>query len=155
MESGSGFFTVNEADLIQLLAGDITRSIHVCDIEPELAAAINAITTTVLLSPDTVKKQRLCHPELNLEHYRLIPEIIQYGLVLRDSPQSITFYEDDRPHFGNLWQVSVKVTQDRNELYMSTFHPLEVKQILKAHRKGTLLRYRVNDVDRENKKTGP
>lgn len=143
--SGINFLTMDDAELIQLLDGKIARPIHVCDMEPELASAINALTTTVLLSPYTIEKQRNNHPELDLGHYRLLPDIIRYGLALRDSPRSINFYEDDRPHFGNLWQVCVKVIEDGSELYVTSFHPLKTKMIMKAHNRGKKLRYRVNN----------
>ena len=76
-------------------------------------------TRLVRLSPDTALKQSARHPDLGVEDYRRLPEIIKRGDM---------FTSEDRSHLsfrrffnGQLYQAVVKQTSN-NELFLKTFH---------------------------------
>ncbi|MEP0004422.1 MAG: phage minor head protein [Balneola sp.] len=86
---------------------------------PELyRKAINADAHTVILSADTLAKQLIRHPEMQLTDYRKLQLIYNEAqLVVNNRPRTlIFFYKDERNVF-----TSVKATLKKDELYLTSF----------------------------------
>ena len=53
-------------------------------LDEDLQQRLGAKQKAVLLSDETLAKQKKHHPELALNEYRLIPEIVRKGMVIRE-----------------------------------------------------------------------
>ncbi|HXG29321.1 MAG TPA: phage minor head protein [Nevskiales bacterium] len=84
------------------------------------AERIGSKTTTVLLSKDTVLKQRDAHPEISAEEYIQAQEAINRGRRIQDSPNTIVFLLNEPG--GHV--TVVKSTRSGNTLFMTSFRRL-------------------------------
>ena len=128
-------------ELANLLAGISHTPVTVGILEPELAQYIKATCREIWLSYDTVIKQQAQHDEIEFHHYLILPEIFARGLVLQDTPKSLTFLYQKSVTPGGLLRATMKATQLGNEIYLITFHITNAKKILKFYRHADLRRY--------------
>ncbi len=105
-------------------------------LDENLKGRLKAKQKAVLLSEATLVKQKRNHPELKLDEYQLIPEVIAKGKVIQAGEQNLYFYAVH----GRLYKVVVKRTEDRQENYLTTFHRKSIKQLNSELAKGKLLR---------------
>ncbi len=109
---------VNSAVFLQFLAKP-QGTYPVAAISETEKQLLGAKQNTVLLSSDTLKKQRAHHPELTDQEYQLIPDLIAHGRIIQmnDGQRMIYFSVADR-----LYKVVVKATQNKQALYLVTFY---------------------------------
>ena len=113
-------------------------------LDEDLQRRLGAQQKAVLLSDETLVKQKVSHPDLTVEEYQLLPEIFHKGRVIRENEHNIHFYAIR----GRLYKAVVKITQKRHESYLATFHRARKKQVESETRKGLLIRdWRENRIE--------
>ena len=90
----------------------------------------------MLLSDETLARQKVSHPDLTVEEYQLLPEIFHKGRVIRENEHNVHFYAIR----GRLYKAVVKITQKRHANYLTTFHRARKKQVESETRKRMLIR---------------
>ena len=105
-------------------------------LDEDLKRRLGAKQKAVLLSDETLAKQKQHHPELSLAEYRLLPEVIVKGKAIEFGEQNIHFYTTH----GRLYRAVVKTTEKRHENYLTTFHISRDKQLAKDLKNGKLIR---------------
>lgn len=108
-------------------------------IDQSTADAISARPETrrvVRLSEETMEKQRRRHPELDVTHYRLLPDLIERGEVIRDTPQTVIILE----RRGRLWKAVVKATRTGKALFLQTLHQITEEEVAGLRARGAILR---------------
>ena len=108
----------------------------VAALDEDLQRRLGARQKAVLLSDETLAKQRVSHLDLTMEEYQLLPEIFHKGRVIRENKHNIHFYAIR----GRLYKAVVKITQKRHENYLTTFHRARREQVESETRKGMLIR---------------
>lgn len=125
-----------------LLAGERQEPIVVGAIHrPELVRTIGAPGLhAVLLSADTIVKQRLQHPDIDVDDYRTAPYALRYGLVLwlPEWPRQLTFCFND--HDGRRYRLFVKSTLRGDGLFVTSLHRTKPRQTKALLKRGTILR---------------
>jgi len=105
-------------------------------VAPEVAEALGAKVRRVLLSIDTVRKQRLRHPELEPDHYRSLKPALQLGEYRQDSQRSaVVLFIDTKLHDYGM-RACVKATANGRELYLVSFCFLRKRTYARELRKG-------------------
>ena len=76
-----------------------------------------------LLSPETLAKQIVRHPELGLAEYRAIQQIIDRPtLTLTDGPRNLIFLSENAG--GSGYTLVVKAVVDNDEIFVTSFRRL-------------------------------
>ena len=128
--------SVTSRNFEKLVAGDILGTAPVGFIDSTLSSAINAKANKVVISAETLAKQRDRHPELDLEEYQLLPEMIERGLVIQLSDQKLMFLRSGT----KLYRGVAKSTANGNELFMLSFHRTDARRMARDRKKGEILR---------------
>ena len=131
---------MNIDDLSRLLSGESLPPIQVGVIyEARLCQAIHATTHTVLLSKETVVKQKKEHPDLKNEDYWVIPDAIHHGLVIheRARPACLTICYNRRE--GERYMVALKGTNS-GAIFVTSFHKMRPRQTRSFLKRGNMLR---------------
>ena len=89
--------------------------------------AIGARTQTVWLSDETLAEHLKKHPEIGLDQYRLLPEIINSGEVYKQGNVRLIYLWRD----GKLYRAGVKRTQDKSGNYILTLFETTEKTAMK------------------------
>lgn len=105
-------------------------------LSPELQRAVQAKEKVVVLSDDTLAKQRRVHPELDVDEYRLLPAIVDGGEVIQDGERTLVFLE----RFGRLYVAAVKSTATGRGLFLTSFRRANQDELARQRSKGRTLR---------------
>ena len=105
------------------------RPIIVHELRPDFAKAINCDRYTVYLSWATIKKQKRRHPEITINDYLLIPLVLNNGLVVQDSPNSLIFAGYEPGPKRRSFRSSIKSDWIRDGLFLQSFHVLSKNKI--------------------------
>lgn len=100
----------------------------VCNIERPLADVLGARATRVFLSPETLEKQKVRHPDLELEDYRVLRPAILVGEVRQDGEGRAVVLYVDRYLLGYGVRAYLKVTNDGRRIYAKSFCRLNEKK---------------------------
>lgn len=84
------------------------------------ANLIGAKTRTAIISPYTMAKQELEHPELSNADYALIQRTISEGITKKDTPLSLRYVLDERDKGTNGQVVVVKATKTGEGLFVTS-----------------------------------
>ena len=128
--------SVTSPDFAKLVAGKVTGVATVGYLDDALRTSIGAKTRAVTLSDETLKKQKIEHPDLKLDEYEVIPDMFRDGLVIQESDQVLIFFRVGK----RLYRGVVKSTADRNEIFMSSFHRSHRKNVKQARNRGKVIR---------------
>jgi len=116
----------------------------VYNVEPIIAHALGARVLRVYLSAETLRKQRLRHPDLTVDHYRSLRPTLAFGEYRQESPRTamVLFLDTKLNDWG--FRAHVKSTRNGRELYVDSFCLMRRKTynralakpypIIKAHR---------------------
>ena len=105
-------------------------------LDEDLQRRLGARQKAVLLSDETLAKQKQHHPELALNEYRLIPEIVRKGKVIREKDARLYFFQRQ----GHLYMATVKATENKAENYLVTFFRVRPEHMRRKQRRGELIR---------------
>lgn len=107
---------VNEPAFARFVEGKINEDFPVAVLQPEDMEALGANKQTVWMSAETLKEHLVKHPNIGIDDYRLLPEIIANGEVYVKSGERLIYLRKD----GKLYRAAVKTTRDKNGNYMLT-----------------------------------
>lgn len=126
-----------------LLAGEREEPVVVGAVHhPALVRAIGAPGVhAVLLSPDTIVKQRQQHPDIDIDDYCVAPDVLRFGLVLHLPawPRQLTFCYQH--HTGWRYRLFVKSTMRGDELWVTSLHRTRQRQTKALLNRGRILRH--------------
>ena len=105
-------------------------------LDEDLQRRLGAQQKAVLLSDETLVRQKNHHPELALNEYRLIPEIVQKGKVIREKDARLYFFQRQ----DHLYMAAIKATEDKAENYLVTFFRVRPEHMRRKQRRGELIR---------------
>ena len=77
-------------------------------LDEDLKGRLGAQQKAVMLSDETLTKQRKHHPELILAEYQLLPKMINTGMVIKEPDQRLVFFESKST--GKLYMAVIKTT---------------------------------------------
>lgn len=83
-------------------------------LRPADQVRLQAATSVAYLSSQTVAKQRENHPEIGIDDYRRIPDIVDQGDAHQQGGNRLVFLFEE----GVVWRLALKATKQRNELYV-------------------------------------
>lgn len=127
---------VSGREFADFISGKVSGFAPVAYIDEELARAIKSDAREVRLSEATVTKQLARHPDLSITEYRLLPDVVDKGLVIRDGDEILVFFNQ-----GNqLYQATIKRTRDGNELHLVSYQRATDSDIRRLRRRGKVLR---------------
>lgn len=126
-----------DSDNLERLVTGQTRGVAAVGYLPDgLPELIQAQSSRVLLSDDTITKQLVKHPEIKVDDYRFLPELFRSGLVIQQSSQTLLFY-----HVGNtIYRAAVKSTRDGRELFLVSLHKADQSAVNRARNNGNVVR---------------
>lgn len=107
----------------------------VCHLAQPLAAALGARRGRVLLSHATVQKQRLHHPDLTLNDYRVLKPALMMGEYRQDTPRSAIVIFTDGVFTGETYRGAIKSTQDGRCLFCVSFCLVRGRKITQLQRR--------------------
>ncbi len=98
----------------RFVQGKDTGTFPVAVLRPQDRARLKADTSVAYLSSQTMSKQLGKHPELTLDDYRRIPDIVDQGEAHEQGLNRLVFlFEGDV-----VWRLAMKATNKRHELYV-------------------------------------
>lgn len=115
----------------RILSGAAKGSAPIGVLTADLAEALGAQTRVVVISDQTAAKQAVNHTDIAPDDYRRLPATIETGAIVQTTDRTLVFVErvpglDLRALPDRLeqlpWIAAVKVTEDRRELYLTTFY---------------------------------
>ena len=112
---------MNSRHFLDLYAQRRTDPVIVCNIDSGLAGAIGARVTRVLLSSDTLEKQKAHHPDIVEDDYLTLRAAILYGEWRRDTPISAVILYIDNHHMRCCVRVAVKSSGSGKKIFAVSF----------------------------------
>lgn len=100
--------------------------------------ALKAKTSVCLLSDETLLKNKLNHPELDLIDYKQMNSVLgNYDILVQDTDKSLVAIKNvlDKKYW-----LAVKVTRRGDEIFTNTFHISNERQVQKLILKGKRLK---------------
>ncbi|MBF0556605.1 MAG: hypothetical protein HQK96_18965, partial [Nitrospirae bacterium] len=112
-------------------------SFPVAVLSEEYKNSIGATSQVVLLSDESLAKNKANHPELTEEEYQQLPDIIADAqLIIEKNGQILVFINR-----GNQWYFAVvKATSDKSELYLTSFRRTNESDVKSEMKKGKVIR---------------
>ena len=124
-------------EIFRLATGEIPGPIIVGRVSGNVQRALGASSRTVLLSRDTLEKQMTRHGKLTLSgYYDYLPDALEYGEAFRMHDRRVSMILDVRQSRDRRFNVVVKSTTTRHELYAISLYPLREKdwrRVLRKH----------------------
>lgn len=111
--------------------------LRVCHLDRTLADQLKCPRLGVLLSHESMKKQRLKHPEITLEKYEALPLTILCGEYWRDCENGAVIVYVDSYRFNTTFRAYIKGTPDG--LFVISFNLMRDRFARKERRKQTVL----------------
>lgn len=96
----------------------------IAKLPPEDAKAIGARTATVLLSQETMQKQKKEHPELTPEEYAYTQAAIDAGVRVQDSGHSLLYVLEEAGSGAGGYVTVVKATRTGKAAFLTSFRRL-------------------------------
>jgi len=98
--------------------------------------AISARQRVVWLSKDTVAKQARNHPEIGILDYRVLPDLVDQGTIIRDSSQTLVFFSSGE----QLYKAAIKTTGSGGGNFLTSFIRTNETELERIKKKGRILR---------------
>ncbi|MFW2439115.1 MAG: phage minor head protein [Arenicellales bacterium] len=127
---------VNSVAFKNLFDGKISGVAPVGYISEPLSASLGANTRKVVLSEESLIKQKERHPDLEFEEYLNLPDVFEVGLIVKDEEQVAVFFHEK----SYLYKAVVKSTKDGSELYLTSFHRATAKNLRGVRKRGEVIR---------------
>lgn len=129
-ENGGG----NGDSVKDFLESDASGLVVVATLPADIQAHLGARTTRVFLSSDTRDSHK--KHKWTSEDFALLQDLLDHGEVRTDRDNHVVV-----AHIDGIWRCAViKVTGDRKEVYLSSFHRMRAKQVYDFPNKGSLIR---------------
>jgi hypothetical protein len=99
-------------------------------------SAVKANQRVVWLSKDTVAKQLRNHPELTVADYRVLPYLIDSGIIIQDGERTLVFFSDRE----NLYRAALKTTDSGKGNFLTSLIITDERELRRMQSKGRTLR---------------
>lgn len=113
--------------------GKIKGVFPVAVLSPAEQRVLGSETQAVWLSGETLAKNKLKHPEIELQNFRMIPDIVDSGEVYRQAEERLIFLKDGE----KLYRAGIKRTSDKSRNFMLTLFETTTekakKQVVKKY----------------------
>ena len=108
---------------------DILNSYYIVGNIPNyIAEKIQAKTTIIKFSVDSLIKNIIEHPELTLNEYKNLTKYLNNAeYILLKSNKNLIYFKID----NKIYQFVIKKTQNSEELFITTFHKASINQLNK------------------------
>ena len=128
---------VTGPDFTRFFEGKTGGTFPVAVLREELRKAISAQTQTVLLSDETLIKNKRRHPELALSDYQRLPFVIDEAqLIVQDGERTLVFYR-----VGDvIYYTVVKRTHSGRTLFLTSFRKASNDDVDRIRKKGKILK---------------
>lgn len=104
-----------------------------------LLAVLGGWSPMIRLSDETARKQAERHPDVKLDDYARVQDVLDQGVVVRQGERTLVFVAETEA--GKRWRLVVKRTADGRETYLVAFHRIKANQIRPAARRGEVVRH--------------
>jgi hypothetical protein len=130
---------MNIDHLRALLSLERQEPVVLCHLDdPALAGIVGSMAARlVLLSWETVVKQKARHPDIGFAEYCLVPEIVRLGLAVQEHANQLTFCYHHSS--GRRFRLMLKATII-GELFVTSLHRTSPHQTKAILARATLLR---------------
>jgi len=108
--------TLKGPDFERFFSGKSEGNFPIAVLRPEDKAALGSETQTVWLSQNSVKEHRERHPEIGLEDYMLVPEILDRGEVYKQDETRLIYLDLGDKYY----RAGLKRTGDRKTNFFLT-----------------------------------
>lgn len=107
-------------------------------VDERIKQALKAEVSVCCLSDETLLKNQEHHPDLTIDDYKLMNDVLgNYDILVQDTAKSVVAVKKIADK--NYW-LAVKVTRKGNEIFTTTFHLAEDRQLRKLINKGKRLK---------------
>lgn len=96
------------------VAGKAQGAFPVAKLRPQDQTKLQADASVAYLSSETLAKQAAKHPEVTLDDYRRIPDIVDQGESHAQAGNRLVFLFEE----GTVWRLALKATKARHELFV-------------------------------------
>jgi hypothetical protein len=107
--------------------GQISEDFPVAVLTPADKKALGSETQTVWLSSETLVKNKERHPEIGLDDFRMIPQIVDTGEVYRQAEERLIFLKENE----KLYRAGLKRTKDEASNFMLTLFETTTEKAMK------------------------
>lgn len=125
---------MNFDHFLGLYRAERTDPVIVCNIEPDLALKLGARRGRVLMSLDTIEKQKAHHADLTTEHYQVLHPTLMRGEYRQDTPRTAQINYTDSIMFDMNFRAAVKVCRN-GVIWVVSFNLLRERHAAKMRRK--------------------
>jgi len=103
----------------------------------DIQTALGAHSQVVRLSEQTLDKQSRHHSELTADHYRVLPDLIHNGVVIRQGDNKLVMF---RKEAGKWQKAVVKITGNGERVYLLSYHETDYREVKRMTAKGPVIR---------------
>lgn len=107
---------VKEPAFDRFIDGKIAGEFPVAVLRAEDMELLGSKTQTVWFSSESVKDHRVKHPEISVDDYRMIPDVVDHGEVYQQSNERLIFLRRN----GKLYRAALKTTSKKDRNYFLT-----------------------------------
>ncbi len=100
--------------------------------------SLGANTNKIHCRRDYIQKIRFKH-HIPAHNLWIIQPTIELGLVVQCENHKLTFIAFHEPH-AKFYEASIKVTQERHEIWLETFHRTKPREVHRKMRKYPIIR---------------
>jgi len=117
--------------------GILKGNFPVAVLSDEYKKLISSQTQVVRLSSPSLTKNKAIHPELNIADYQRLPYIIENAkLIIEKQEEILVFIEQEK----KLYFAVIKATQNRDELFLTSFRLTNEKDAKREMQRGKVVR---------------
>jgi len=128
---------VTGPDFTRFFEGKAGGTFPVAVLNEGFRKAIKAESQTVLLSEETLAKNKARHPELEVRDYQMLPDVIDRAhLVIQDGERTLVFYQAG----DKIYYAVVKSTKSGRALFLTSFRLASHTDVEKLKQKGKVLK---------------
>ncbi len=93
----------------------------------EQVKILNTKENIIKLSIDSMIKNMLEHPDLNIDNYRKLDKIIHFpDKFIQDRKNNLRIFKNIENKF---YEIIIKSTQNKEEIFLTTFHRCDVSKL--------------------------
>jgi len=129
--------SIKGPDFEKFFEGKTEGDFPIAVLEEQVSKKINAKSQIVYLSNATLLKNKTNHPEILLSDYQKLNILISEAqkIIEKDGRVLVFIKKEDKYYFS-----VVKTTEDKQELYLTSFRPTDLKDISREMKKGRMIK---------------
>lgn len=105
----------------------------------ELTRQIGTLESHLLIERSYAQKLLQKH-RLTYQHFQMIQPTIERGYAIIDGGRNLVFAYDDQEQFHAVFRLAIKTNAAKNELWLRTFHRIDVRQMNSMVRRFRLIK---------------